>query len=102
MTKARDCKPAPLRMASKTQGKLQGGAIAGQVIGPAVQALLPTAGKGSSLLGLSAAFVVGAAVGAAIGSDQAPASGADIRLPLDDEPGDTKATGHQADYDCGL
>jgi len=102
MTKARDSKPAPLRMVLKDQGKPQGGAIAGQVIGPAAQALLPTGSKGNGLLGLSAAFVVGAAVGTAIGSDQAPASGADVRLPLDDEPGDAKATGHQADYDCGL
>jgi len=48
------------------------------------------------------ACVIGAGIGAAIGSDQPAASGADVRLPLDDDPKGGKDGGHQADYDCGL
>ena len=60
-------------------------------------------GIGKPLLGgskKSPRFGVG--IGTAIGSDQPAASGADVRLPLDDDPKGGKEAGHQADYDCGL
>lgn len=105
MTTAKDSKAAPAGQA-KLKAKAQGGEVAGQVIGQAIGAaarsLAPASGSGTGLLGLSAAFVVGIAVGTAIGSDQQAASGADVRLPLDDDPPQGgKNTGHQADYDYG-
>ncbi len=106
MTTAKDSKAAPAGLA-KLKAKEQGGAVAGQVIGQAIgsaaRSLAPAGGNGTGLLGLSAAFVVGMAVGTAIGSDQQAAGGADVRLPLDDDPPKGgKDAGHQADYDCGL
>jgi hypothetical protein len=106
MTMAKDSKAAPAT-AAKLKAKAQAAEVVGQVVGQAIgtaaRSVLPAGGKGSGLLGASAAFVVGMAVGTAMGSDQPAASGADVRLPLDDEPPKGgKDGGHQADYDCGL
>jgi hypothetical protein len=107
MTTAKDSKAAPAGQA-KLKAKGQGGEVVGQVIGQAIGAAArslapPTSSSGNGLLGLSAAFVVGMAVGTAIGSDQPAASGADVRLPLDDDPPKgSKGDGHQADCDHGL
>jgi len=106
MTKAPDSKAAPASTARKAQAKRQGAEVVGQVVGQAIgqaaRSLLPAGGSGSGLLGVSAAFLVGVGIGTAIGSDQPAASGADVRLPLDDDPKGGKDADHQADYDCGL
>lgn len=107
MTKAPDSKAAPASSARKAQAKRQAaeavGQVVGQAIGQAARTLLPVGGNsGSGLLGMSAAFLVGVGIGTAIGSDQPAASGADVRLPLDDDPKGGKDDAHQADYDCGL
>jgi len=109
MTKAQDSNAALAGTVRKAHAKHQAveavGQVVGQAIGQAARTLLPTSGKsgsGTGLLGLSAALVVGMGIGAAIGSDQPAASGADVRLPLDDEPKGGKDSGHQADYDCAL
>lgn len=83
----------------KVQVKKQGGPTAALA-----DNLLQTGGgdQGAGLLGLSAAFLVGAAVGLAAGADQQPARGADVHLSLDDDPKDGKHAGHQDDYGCGL
>lgn len=105
MTKAQDSNAAPAGTVRKAHAKRQAVEAVGQVVGQAARTLLPTSGKsgsGTGLLGLSAALVVGMGIGAAIGSDQPAASGADVLLPLDDEPKGGKDSGHQADYDCAL
>ncbi|TFW28464.1 hypothetical protein [Duganella callida] len=101
MTTAKDSKLATSAGAGamrKVQAKQQGGPTAAKA-----DASPQTGGdQGTGLLGLSAAFLVGAAVGLAAGADQQPARGADVRLSLDDDPKDGKHAGHQDDYGCGL
>lgn len=81
----KDSKPAPAKRRAATQ--------------PTPTPAPKPVNQGSSLAGMSAAFLVGAAVGATAASNRPAACSAHVHLSLGD---DKKECHHQADDDCSL